>query len=46
MPGIITKVASCKVCDASIWIEWFGDEQSLMKVLETILCDTCEIKGG
>ena len=39
---VINRLASCTVCDASIWIEWFSDEQALAKVLETILCDPCE----
>jgi len=40
--GIITKLTSCKVCDMTILVEWYGNEYSLSKVLETILCTKCE----
>ena len=37
----MTKLTSCKVCNMTILVDWFGTEESLMKVLETITCDNC-----
>ena len=42
MNKIIVKLTSCKVCDKDMMVEWFGDEQTLVKVLETIRCNNCE----
>ena len=41
MTEIITKLTSCKLCNMTILVEWFGSEHALAKVLETISCDSC-----